>query len=153
MADDDSVWRRPAPQPGAGPGPGPGRGTGPDPEPDKGTDPDPDPGPGTGTGTGHDNATGDAGKAGANGEDLPPPGRPVHPTTGYAGPPPTVVPPRGWRPPAVVAPHSPRELPYQDYDAIDAAEGRARTRTYGVGLVAGAIILIMLCVVCGRWFF
>lgn len=53
----------------------------------------------------------------------------------------------------MVAPHPPRELPWQDLEKVEAAEREARTVTYGIGLVAGAIMLIMLCVLCGRWLF
>ena len=38
-------------------------------------------------------------------------------------------------------------------DAIDEAEGSARTVTYGVGLVAGAIALILMCLLCARIIF
>ncbi|GIE83599.1 hypothetical protein SAMN06264365_101997 [Actinoplanes regularis] len=41
-------------------------------------------------------------------------------------------------------------MPAQDMDAIDEAEGSARTVTYGVGLVAGAVALILICLLCGR---
>jgi hypothetical protein len=38
-------------------------------------------------------------------------------------------------------------------DALDEAEGAARTVTYGVGLVAGAIALILVCLLCARAIF
>jgi hypothetical protein len=44
-------------------------------------------------------------------------------------------------------------MPAQNMDAIDEAEGSARTVTYGVGLVAGAIALILTCLLCVRFFF
>lgn len=68
----------------------------------------------------------------------------------YVGPPPTVAPPGGWKPPTVVQPAEPRALPPQNIPAIEAGEQQARTFTYGVGLVAGSILLIALFVLCGR---
>lgn len=44
-------------------------------------------------------------------------------------------------------------MPTQDQDALDDAEGSARTVTYGVGLVASAIALILLCLLCARVIF
>ncbi|PRX24426.1 hypothetical protein CLV67_102201 [Actinoplanes italicus] len=41
-------------------------------------------------------------------------------------------------------------MPPQDFEALDEAEGSARTVTYGVGLVAGAIALIVVCLLCAR---
>jgi hypothetical protein len=38
-------------------------------------------------------------------------------------------------------------------DAIDEAEGSARTLTYGIGMVAGAIALILMCLLCSRLLF
>jgi hypothetical protein len=46
-----------------------------------------------------------------------------------------------------------RALPAQDDDAIDTTEAEARTITYGVGMVAGALALILLLVICGRLIF
>ena len=37
--------------------------------------------------------------------------------------------------------------------AIDAEEREARTITYGIGLVAGAILLVLLLILCGRALF
>lgn len=71
----------------------------------------------------------------------------------YAGPPPTVPPPPGWRPPLEIQPPPPRELPPQDHEELDAAEQSARTITYGVGMVAGAILLIVICALCSRILF
>jgi hypothetical protein len=70
--------------------------------------------------------------------------------SGYLGPPPTNPPAPGWRPEFVVEPPAPRALPAQDHAAVDAAERSARTVTYGVGIVAGAVLLIVLCALCGR---
>jgi hypothetical protein len=44
----------------------------------------------------------------------------------------------------------PHPLPAQDLDALDVQEQQARTITYGAGMVAGAILLIVLFVLCGR---
>jgi hypothetical protein len=71
----------------------------------------------------------------------------------YSGPPRTDPPPPGWRPPVIAQPPPPRDLPGQDIDALDEAEGSARTVTYGVGLVAGAIALILMCLLCARAIF
>jgi hypothetical protein len=38
-------------------------------------------------------------------------------------------------------------------DAIEEAEGSARTLTYGIGMVAGAISLILMCLLCSRLLF
>lgn len=86
----------------------------------------------------------------------PPPPPPVAGTPGqprYAGPPPTQPPPAGWRPPAFVQPPPPRQLAPQDVDAIEAKEKEARTLTYGVGLVAGAVLVVLSCLLCSRVLF
>jgi hypothetical protein len=44
-------------------------------------------------------------------------------------------------------------MPAQDIDALDEAEGSARTVTYGIGLVAGAIALVLMCLLCARVLF
>ena len=77
-----------------------------------------------------------------------PPAPPV-----YTGPPRSTPPPPDWRPQTVVQVPPPRELPRQDSAAIDDEEKQARTLTYGIGMVAGAILLIVLIVVCGRVLF
>ncbi len=71
----------------------------------------------------------------------------------YAGPPRAAPPPSGWRPPTVAQPPLPRALPTQDEAAIDEAESSARTLTYGIGMVAGAILLIVMCLLCSRLLF
>jgi hypothetical protein len=82
------------------------------------------------------------------------PATPVQPTPPpYAGPPPGAPPPPGWRPPLVQQPPAPRSLPEQDVVALDEAEGSARTVTYGIGMVAGAILLIVMCLLCSRLLF
>lgn len=71
----------------------------------------------------------------------------------YAGPPRTEPPPRGWRPPLVAPPATPRTLPPQDRERIDAEERAAHTLTLGVGMIAGAILLIATCLLCSRALF
>ena len=70
--------------------------------------------------------------------------------TPYAGPPRAQPPPSNWRPPVVAEPPPPRALPSQDLGALAEDERSARTVTYGVGLVAGAIALILMCLLCAR---
>ena len=72
---------------------------------------------------------------------------------GYAGPPKAGPPPFGWRPPVVVQPSTPRAIPPQEHSAIDDREQTAETITSGVGLIAGAIMLVLVLVLCGRWLF
>ncbi|MFS8479342.1 MAG: translation initiation factor 2 [Micromonosporaceae bacterium] len=74
-------------------------------------------------------------------------------TVDYPGPPPNIPPPPGWRPEFVVEPPPPRTLPPQDHGALDVQEAAARTVTYGVGLVAGAIMLLALCALFARALF
>jgi hypothetical protein len=71
----------------------------------------------------------------------------------YNGPPVSAPPPADWRPQHVVEPTPPRRLPEQDHAAIDEREARARTVTIGLSIVAGAVMLIILCAVCGRSLF
>jgi hypothetical protein len=78
-----------------------------------------------------------------------PPARPAD----YQGPPRADPPPADWRPPTIAHPPSPRQLPPQNFEALDDAEGSARTITYGIGLVAGAIALIIVCLLCARLIF
>jgi hypothetical protein len=83
---------------------------------------------------------------------------PVAPSPGpepapYAGPPPTEPPPPGWRTPQVVRPAPPRNLPQQNLAEVDEAERSARTLTYGVGMIAGAVVLILICLLCSRALF
>ena len=84
-----------------------------------------------------------------------PPPNPAPPAPGndYPGPPRSSPPPPGWRPPTIAQSPAPRALPPQDMDAVDEAEGSARTVTYGVGLVAGAIAVILVCLLCSRAIF
>jgi hypothetical protein len=83
----------------------------------------------------------------------PAPAPPARETPGYPGPPTASPPPPHWRPPTLAQPPPPRTLPAQDMDALDEQEGSARTVTYGVGLVAGAIALILMCLLCARALF
>jgi hypothetical protein len=71
----------------------------------------------------------------------------------YQGPPPTQPPPWGWRPPVHIEPPAPRSLAPQDLEAIDAGEKDARTVTYGIGLIAGAVFLVVSCLLCARALF
>ncbi|HET9517689.1 MAG TPA: translation initiation factor 2 [Actinoplanes sp.] len=71
----------------------------------------------------------------------------------YAGPPRADPPPPGWRPPTVAQLPPPRALPPQDEVALDEAEQAARTLTYGVALVAGAILLVVMCLLGTRVLF
>jgi hypothetical protein len=86
-------------------------------------------------------------------QPVPPPVPRPDPGPAYTGPPRTSPPPGQWRPPTISQPPAPRALPAQDMDAVDEAEGSARTVTYGVGLVAGAIALILMCLLCARVIF
>jgi hypothetical protein len=93
---------------------------------------------------------GEGGKA-TPGNPPVPSGQPAPPP--YQGPPRTTAPRPDWRPRLLVQPPPPRELPAQDLAGLDAQEREARTITYGIGLVAGAIGLIVLLVLCGRVLF
>jgi hypothetical protein len=72
---------------------------------------------------------------------------------GYAGPPPTTPPPAGWRPPVHVQVPPPRRLPPQDMTAMDNAEQQSQRLTYGVGAVAGIVLVILICLLCSRVLF
>jgi len=62
----------------------------------------------------------------------------------YTGPPPTVR-PTGPVPYLLVPTEDPPvRLPEQDHDAIDAEEAEGRVVTYGVGAVAGVLMLLLL---------
>jgi hypothetical protein len=85
--------------------------------------------------------------------DAVPPARPADHPLGYTGPPRTNPPPRDWHPTIVPQPPPPRVMPAQDMDALDEEEGSAKTVTYGIGLVAGAIAVILMCLLCARVLF
>jgi hypothetical protein len=84
------------------------------------------------------------------GRPAPPP-EPIPPP--YAGPPRAESPPPDWRPPLVAQPPPPRSLPEQDEAQLTEAESSARTVTVGIGMVAGAIALILMCLLCARLLF
>ncbi|MGH3737472.1 MAG: translation initiation factor 2 [Micromonosporaceae bacterium] len=88
----------------------------------------------------------------AEGEAPPPPPEPPAPAPEptYPGPPPSTPPPRGWRTPAVAEPPQPRRPPEQDHPALDTAEQEATRFTYGVGMLAGVVVLILMIVLCAR---
>jgi hypothetical protein len=44
----------------------------------------------------------------------------------------------------------PRTLPPQDLPRLEEAEQRSRTLTYGIAMVAGAIMVVLTLVLCGR---
>lgn len=71
----------------------------------------------------------------------------------YTGAPRSAPPPRGWRPPTVERPAAPRKLPAQDAGRIDREEQAATILTKGMGIFAGAVMLVLLLIFCGRWLF
>jgi hypothetical protein len=86
---------------------------------------------------------------------APGPAQPPRPDSApaYQGPPRQSQPSAQWRPPTIAQPPPPRTLPPQNMAAVDDAEGSARTVTYGIGMVAGAIALILMCLLCARVLF
>jgi hypothetical protein len=80
-------------------------------------------------------------------------GAPSKPNAPYPGPPPTIPVRPDWRPRTLIQVPPARKLPTQDDAALDEDERSARTVSYGVGMVAGAIALIVLFVLCGRVLF
>jgi hypothetical protein len=84
---------------------------------------------------------------------FPEPGIDVPAVPEYAGPPRATPPPSDWRPRTLIQVPAPRVLPEQDLTALDAEEKSARTTTYGVGMIAGAVVLVLLFVLCGRALF
>ncbi|MGI5179048.1 translation initiation factor 2 [Dactylosporangium sp. CA-152071] len=84
----------------------------------------------------------------------PPPAAPAEPAAvPYTGAPRSAPPPRGWRPPTVERPAAPRNLPAQDPERIDREEQAATILTKGMGIFAGAVILVLLLIFCGRLLF
>lgn len=81
----------------------------------------------------------------------PPPAEPAAPP--YPGPPPSAPPPPGWRPPVVMQPPTPRQLPRQDAAGIEEEERGARTLTYGIGMIAAAVLVVVVCLLCSRALF
>ena len=84
--------------------------------------------------------------------NQPPPAAatPSRPATAYSGPPPTISAGPNWRPRTLIQVPAAHKLPPQDDTALDEQDRSARTVTYGVGMVAGAVALIVLIVLCGR---
>lgn len=81
--------------------------------------------------------------------DGPPVARPASPppapALAYTGPPPTRPPSRSTGPAPVLRPlPPPRPLPKQDHDTIDAAEQQATIVSYGVGIAAGVVAVLLL---------
>lgn len=90
----------------------------------------------------------------AGGGHQPPPAPPAPPVNGsYTGAPRTAPPPAGWRPPQVIQPAPPRELPRQDVERIEREEQAATILTKGVGLFAAAVLIVLLLIFCGRILF
>jgi hypothetical protein len=50
-------------------------------------------------------------------------------------------------------PPAPRELPRQDASGIDEQERSARTLTYGIGMIAAAVLVVVVCLLCSRALF
>jgi hypothetical protein len=75
------------------------------------------------------------------------------PAVHYSGPPRAVPAPPGWKPPTLIQVPAAHALPEQDDKALDQQERAARTITNGVGMIAGAIALLVLIVICGRVLF
>ncbi|MFC4047772.1 translation initiation factor 2 [Dactylosporangium siamense] len=71
----------------------------------------------------------------------------------YTGAPRSASPPRGWRPPTVERPAAPRKLPAQDRERIDREEQAATILTKGMGIFAGAVLVVLLLIFCGRVLF
>jgi hypothetical protein len=81
------------------------------------------------------------------------PAAPTRPIVEYGGPPPSNPPPANWRPPLVQRPVPPRQLPEQDHDRLDVEEQAARTLSQGIGMVAGAVLLVLMLILCARALF
>ncbi|MFD1322460.1 translation initiation factor 2 [Micromonospora sonneratiae] len=82
--------------------------------------------------------------------EAPPPERAAPTPPAYQGPPPTSPPPPGWRPPVHIQPPPPRQLPPQNLAGLEEQERSARTVTYGIGLIAGAVLIVVICLLCAR---
>ncbi|SCL55887.1 hypothetical protein GA0070606_2517 [Micromonospora citrea] len=50
-------------------------------------------------------------------------------------------------------PPPPRRLPPQDMAGLDTAEQHAQRLTYGVGAVAGIVLVLLVCLLCSRRLF
>ena len=75
------------------------------------------------------------------------------PESAYAGPPRSAPPDPDWQPKVLVRTPEARRLPAQNQDALDEIDRNNAALTRGIGLVAGAIGLILLFIVCGRLVF
>ena len=85
---------------------------------------------------------------------MEPPAAPPAPVNApYTGAPRTAPPPAGWRPPMVDEPAPPRVLPKQDSDRLDREEQAATILTKGIGIFAGAVLVVLLLILCGNYFF
>jgi hypothetical protein len=62
-------------------------------------------------------------------------------------------PPPGWRPPVIMQTPPPRAMPAQDLARLDEAEQQARTLTLGIAMITGAIMVVLMLVLCGRALF
>lgn len=159
--DPEAFWRRPAAEPDAGPEPDAGAG----PEPGAGAEPRQPAGAEGSQGHWEDSfyrRPVSGGRPDHRPDPAGPyrfgaapvqPGGPGQAPGGYAGPPPNTPPPPGWRPPVYLEPSPPRQLPEQDADALDREERGARSRTVGLALVAGAVLVVIVCLLCSRLLF
>ena len=89
----------------------------------------------------------------ADGVEEPPAPAAAPVSAPYTGAPRSAPPPQGWRPPLVVQPAPPRKMPEQDLERLDREEQAAAILTKGIGLFAGAVIIALLLVFCGRVIF
>ncbi len=87
------------------------------------------------------------------GTEPAPSGPVTPPAAAYAGPPRSSPPPHGWRPPMVIQPAPPRAMPRQDEERLDREEQAATILTKGVGIFAGAVVVVLLLILCGRILF
>jgi hypothetical protein len=53
----------------------------------------------------------------------------------------------------VLQPAPPREMPRQDEERLEREEQAATILTKGVGIFAGAVLLVLLLILCGRILF
>ncbi|WP_432985365.1 translation initiation factor 2 [Dactylosporangium sp. CA-233914] len=86
-------------------------------------------------------------------EAAPPPAPAAPQSAPYTGAPRSTPPPHGWRPPVVESPSTPRVLPKQDTERIDREEQAATILTKGMGIFAGAVLVVLLLILCGRVLF
>jgi hypothetical protein len=61
-----------------------------------------------------------------------------------------VAPTAEWAPKRIVVSAPPRELPVQDHAALDEVERRARVLTRNVGLLAAAVLAVLLIVLASQ---